>query len=354
LIDGIYFTVELGAGCFTGIPIAFNAMGGEPIYAPYFLSGSITISEGIKTIPAASFSGYDMIAIANEETDLDLPLVTSITFPTTITSVEANALFYSDSLEYVDKNSNIAYLNSIDGKYYALGCPSEEVPEDQLDPLPDLPQPTLQFNANTVGIADEFFGLYGNTASITEIIIPNGCRFIGNASFKAGSSLNTVNFPNSLHSIGSEAFRNTSLLTSIDFNAGLESIGSEAFADSGLQCVSIPNSVTELGRSCFENCSALTTATIGSSVTKLEANLFSGCSTLNAITCVGLITEIDEDVFDNTPYISTYDKGLCWLACGNDTYWLIKGDTDYGGGNSIEYDGKNTVGFASKCFNNCT
>jgi hypothetical protein len=111
VIDGVEFAVELGVGAFS--LQGYLSAGGNA--APdYFLSGSVTVSEGITSIPEDSFYGYDVLgynwvfntAFANFDP------VTEIIFPTTITSAGAGCLTYSTS--FLINEDNISYVELSD------------------------------------------------------------------------------------------------------------------------------------------------------------------------------------------------------------------------------------------------
>ena len=84
--------------------------------------------------------------------------------------------------------------------------------------------------------------LYINGQEITDLVIPNSVKSIGDYAFGYCSGLTSVTIPNSVTSIGNYAF----------------------YGCSGLTSVTIPNSVTSIGESAFRGCSGLTKAEFAS------------------------------------------------------------------------------------------
>ena len=149
---------------------------------------------------------------------------------------------------------------------------------------------------------------------VTEYILGNNVKGIGDNLFFNCTNLTSVNIPNTVTSIGSQAFSGCSNLTNISIPGSVMSIGDCAFAGcSGLETISvddgngkydsrnncnaiietssntlingckntvIPNGVTSIAPLAFENCSGLSSVTIPESVTRIGEYAFRGCSGL--------------------------------------------------------------------------
>ena len=96
---------------------------------------------------------------------------------------------------------------------------------------------------------------------ISELVLPNSVKSIGDNAFLGCSSLTSIAIPNSVTSIGHSAFRGCSSLTS----------------------VAIPNSVTSIGNQAFAYCTSLTSITIPNSVTSISYTVFQMSSNLSDI-----------------------------------------------------------------------
>ena len=164
--------------------------------------------------------------------------------------------------------------------------------------------------------------LFMDGKEITDLVIPNSVKSIGDWAFSGCSGLTSITIGNSVTSIGYGAFSGCSGLTSVTIGNSVTSIGNYAFKDcSGLTSVHItdiaawfkisfgnylsnplyyahhlfmdgkeitdlviPNSVTSIGSSAFYGCSGLTSVTIPNSVTSIGNYAFSGCSGLTKVT----------------------------------------------------------------------
>ena len=71
--------------------------------------------------------------------------------------------------------------------------------------------------------------LYLNGELVTDLVIPDGVRSIGEFAFHGCNSLTSVIIPNSVTSIGNHAFRDCRGLTSVAIGSGVTNIGNYAF-----------------------------------------------------------------------------------------------------------------------------
>ena len=97
---------------------------------------------------------------------------------------------------------------------------------------------------------------------MTELILPNSVRSIGDYAFYGCSGMTELILPNSVRSIGDYAFYGCSGLTELTLPNGVRSIGDSAFSGcSGVTELTLPNGVTSIGDSAFKNCSGLSKIT---------------------------------------------------------------------------------------------
>ncbi len=155
--------------------------------------------------------------------------LTSVTIPSSITSIGGAAFVGNFSLGAITVDANNPAFSSLDGALF------------------NKSQTTLV----------QYPG--GKTGSYT---IPNGVTSIGVWAFSACTNLTDITIPASVTSIADWAFSWCTSLTN----------------------VTIPNRVTGIGGYAFTSCSSLTSVTIGSSVTRIGDQAFSGCPSLIAIT----------------------------------------------------------------------
>ena len=136
--------------------------------------------------------------------------------------------------------------------------------------------------------------------------------------------------PSYITSIGSYAFYGCSGLTSISLPSTLTSIGSYAFYGcSGLTSISLPSTLTSIGNSAFSGCSGLTGALDLSnctSLTSIGGFAFYNCSNLDSITfpnTTGWYATTSSTATSGTPMdMSNPTQNATWLTDTYDNYYF--------------------------------
>ena len=120
---------------------------------------------------------------------------------------------------------------------------------------------------------------YGNS-NVTEIIIPDTVKSIGNQAFYYCTNLTTAVLPGSVTAIPEGMFQSCVSLTSVTIPEGVTRIEKSAFeACSNLTRIELPDGVTTIGNDAFSWCESLTQITIPASVTKIGGDAFDSVST---------------------------------------------------------------------------
>ena len=189
-------------------------------------------------------------------------------------------------------------------------------------------------------------------SQVTEYIIGEDVKRIGERAFQGCSSLTSITIPNSMTSIGSFAFMdcpqlskvniseigawcnisfednplkyarhlylNGQLVTNLVIPSSVSTIGKNTFNNcSDLSSVTIPNSVTTIGEGAFSGCSGLTSVTIPNSVTTIGSYAFNGCSGLTSVTIPNSVTSIGEYAFRDCSGLSSISIPSSLLSIGN-------------------------------------
>ncbi|MBR5854175.1 MAG: leucine-rich repeat protein, partial [Paludibacteraceae bacterium] len=230
---------------------------------------SVTIPNSVTSIGNSAFRGCSSL--------------TSVTIPNRVTSIYDYAFYKCSSLTSVTIGNSVT---SIESTAFS-GCSS-------------LTSVTI----NSDAIVNKAYSSSSNISNIfgsqvTEYIIGDDVKGIGNYAFESCSSLTSVTIPNSVTSIGEYAFSFCPYLTSVNIPKSVTSIESGVFYNcSGLTSVTIGESVTSIGCVAFYDCSSLTSVTIGNSVTSIEEEAFSGCSGLTSVNIPNSLKTIGTSAFE--------------------------------------------------------
>ena len=164
---------------------------------------------------------------------------------------------------------------------------------------------------------------YGNSQSITSVVIPEGVKKIEEGAFYRCDNLSNIKIPSSVTKIEADAFYNTAWINSIRQNnqfvivnniliddgmtstgditipSNVVSISGSAFqSNEGITSVKIPSSVKEIGKDAFTFCQKLKSVEISSGLTSIGENAFSQCDSLSEISIPDSVVNIDNYAFD--------------------------------------------------------
>lgn len=212
-----------------------------------------------------------------------LSQITSVNFPSGITSIDIRSFYYCSGLTSVTIPSSVTSI----GTYAFYHCDN-------------LTSVTIPSSVTSIG--DNAFNYCNN---LTSLSLSNGLISIGFYAFShIKISGETFTIPSSVTSIGNNAFYNAIETNTLIMNGGgtvgslSGSNGSGSFESNGsINYLIINDNVNILGNYCFHNCIYLSSVIIGDSVTTLGSGCFQECVRLNTVEIGNGITTIYANVF---------------------------------------------------------
>ena len=200
-------------------------------------------------------------------------------------SIDANAFYNCFSLTSITIPSTVTSIGSYAFQYcYSLA--------------------SITIPSSVTSIRGSAFYLCYSLASIT---IPSSVTSISSNAFNECYSLTSITMPSSVTTIGYNAFYKCHSLASVTIPSSVRSIGNNAFDEChSLASITIPSSVTSIDRYMFDRCYSLASITIPSSVTSISYNVFNSCPSLASITIPSSVTSIGSNTFYNCYGVAEY------------------------------------------------
>jgi hypothetical protein len=255
--------------CSTGQTLNYNI--NSSVNKTVELEGSTSLPTGLLIIPGSVINSsitYSVTSIG-ASAFLGCTGLTSITIPSSVTSIEG-AAFMISGLTSITIPSSVTSI----GDDAFLGCTG-------------LTSITIPSSVTSVS-----YGIVANCTGLTSITIPSSVTSIGGEAFMS-SGLTSITIPTSVTSIGDMAFYGCTGLWSLIIPNSVTSIGGSAFSTcTGLTSLTIPNSVDSIGVGAFEYCTGLTSVTLPNSIKSIPVNTFYGCYRLTSFTIPNSVDSI--------------------------------------------------------------
>lgn len=245
--------------------------------------------------------------------------LTSVSFPSTVNSIGANAFEYTGITAANFANTKIttiannAFYGCTSLKNVTLSSGVTTIGEYAFSACSQLA--SFSFNgANVTSIGANAFSGSG----IKNLVLTKDVNYMGSNAFYGCNSLVSVTINGT--ALGEGAFSNCSSLKTATISGSINNIPASAFSSCyALTSVTLPNSVTSIGNYAFSYCNALEKITLPSGLTSIGEYAFTGCSSLTSITLPSTLRTVGDyafencknlrEVFNNSPYFSTLTKG---------------------------------------------
>ena len=283
--------MSIGNSAFSGcsgltsvtIPSSVTSIGNEAFSGCSGLT-SVTIPNGVTSIGYSAFSGCSGL--------------TSVTIPNRVTSIGWGAFSWCSGLTSVTIGNSVTSIGDL-AFWDCSALTSVTIPnsvtsigDEAFYECSSLTSVTLNSDAvvSKVYTADNNIkNIFGE--QVTEYIIGDNVKSIGNYAFYGCSNLTSVTIGNNVTSIYYYTFQNCSGLTSVTLNSN--DIVSKAYTNYDNMKIIFGNQVTEyiigddvtaIGDNAFYGCTDLTSVTIGSGMTSIGKKAFQNCSGLTSVT----------------------------------------------------------------------
>ena len=149
------------------------------------------------------------------------------------------------------------------------------------------------------------FGIFTQAYNLKRVVINSSTTCIPTHFCRLCTSLTSVNIPSSVIEIGESAFSGCSSLTNVSIPNKVTTIHNNAFSSCDLREVVLPNTVTRIGQVAFSGNTNLTSITLSNKLQSIEYNAFSGCTSLTEIIIPSTVTTIGNVAFSGCTKLKT-------------------------------------------------
>ncbi|MBR7112082.1 MAG: leucine-rich repeat domain-containing protein [Clostridia bacterium] len=301
---------------------------------------SIHIPDGVLTIGEDAFWGCSSM--------------TEVTGMNNVTSINDYAFGYcsslktlalSDKLTHVGDNvfsSTNALVTTIEGEISYIGSPTN--PHMILLRVTDKTKASYSIHADTKIIYQYAFQ---SCEDLTEIVVPEGVRVLGNGAFSGCKMLGDVTLPSTLQTVGTSAFRNCKRLFSATIPENVTYIGSGVFYGCSLSKVTLPFigeyasgagnplfghifGISDIGQHPTKIPTSLTQVVV-TNCTTLGPSAFSDCHTITSITLPSTLKVIHVGAFYFTKNLKKLYINDIGAWCGVELADVTSTPLGYGG-----------------------
>lgn len=277
---------------------------------------SVTIPSTVTSVGSWAFrecASLQSVSIPNSVTEIgdrtfsECPLLSTITLPQGLKSIESGLFYRCRSLSSITIPASVKSISQweVFDQCYGLSSIVVESGNTVYDSRNDCnaiietaTKTLITGCANTTipnGIVTIGRGAF-NGHGPTSVVIPESVTDIQESAFHY-YKLESVTFPNNLKSIGKYAFSQTAI-KEVTLPSKLQTIGDYAFHQCDeLKSVTIPSSVKAIGDYVFRGCKSLTSITLQEGLKTIGGGMFSQCGAVKSITIPSSVSTIENAAF---------------------------------------------------------
>ena len=298
--------IEIGARAFYDcdalvcilLPESLTTIGSEA-FRSCDIFNSVILYDGVTSIGNSAFANCPKLTVwCNEETvAYKYVKANNLTFELLTTTTEPEIIELDNGMTFYVQNGSASLISY-------TGEATEVIVPATVNGYP------------VVGI----YGAFKDNSTITKVILPEGIKTIGDASFDNCYNLENVNIPSSVTTIGSRAFYQCIRMGNVTIPEGVVHIGEFAFwycksiteitlpstlkqttfyvfGYTGLKKVVISEELEYIYACTFYGCNDLEEITIPSGVKGIGVNAFRECSSLNKVILFEGLESIESEAF---------------------------------------------------------
>ena len=294
-----------------GTPNAISSIG-EGAFSNCSSLTSLTFTDSLVQIGTKAFNNCsnltsislgDSVRTINDRAFYNCSSLSSITLPETVSYIREYAFYGCANLSSINIPEGIE-VSQFNNKNVFTGCTN-------LTSITINSSSILGYNytQSTIPNISTLFGsqvteyiigdnikkignsVFYNCKNLTSVVLPEGRHITGileedayiideNGYYKFLEAGDSYSFWTGISSIGNNAFQGCDNMN-INFPVGIRSVGNYAFAGcSNVSSLKFHNKVTSIGTDAFYNCTGLTSVEILDSIAKIENDAFKGCTNI--------------------------------------------------------------------------
>ncbi len=259
--------------------------------------------------------------------------IRSITIPTTISSIRAEAFWGCSGLSEI-------YFNAVNCTIPDVWIYSDNRGVGVFSGAGSASATGLKvfFGSSVETIPDKLFDTasldtYGHNgypyAYVNEVFIPDSVKVIGARAFLGCQDLTTIHFGSNVQQIGERAFYRCKSIKELEFPDSLAFINGYSFCEcTSLSAVKWGNGMDTIGDYAFNGCSSLKEANLVAPLSTIGINAFSKCISLEKITVPTSVTTIKAEAFLGTVKLSQINYNA--VSCTVPDVWVYDDNRGYG------------------------